>query len=75
MENTTPEIMQPCVDGWNKEIFNCIRELKNIKSSINAHYFNQSQKDSITQSIVQLKTALDDPIFQSERFTHNTQLS
>ena len=68
-DTTTPEIMQVCVDGWTQGILNCIRDLKNIKSSYNAHYLNQSQRDTITQSVLRLKAALDDPIFHSERFT------
>jgi hypothetical protein len=65
---TTPEIMQDGVEEWIKSINDCIRAIKNIKSSIDAPYFNQTQQNAITQSVIQLKTTLDDPVLHTKRF-------
>ena len=67
---TTPELMQVCVDGWTNDIYNAIAALANIKSSIKARYFSRTQRDAINQSVIGLKHALHDPIFQVTRFTH-----
>jgi hypothetical protein len=68
-KKTTPQIMQSCVDAWTQSISECIRALRNIKSSTKALYLNQVQQDAITQSVLNLKAELDDSTLKTERFT------
>jgi hypothetical protein len=68
-KKTTPQIMQSCVDAWTQSLLECIRALRNIKSSTKALYLNQVQQDAITQSVLNLKAELDDSTLKTERFT------